>query len=175
MRIGEAYRHNDTKRKTLTYEDTQNIGILFYVESEDALNELGQFIHTLKREKKKVTVLAFIPETNPKTLDFNHFSIMNKDFSLIGQMNSYNAHEFIHNPFDYLYCISLKPLLEFEYVLAASKSLCRIGPMLPGFKPYLEMMFGIQPGQNETDLIKAFIHYTKTLKNNKQLAAAEVS
>jgi hypothetical protein len=167
MRIGEVLRSNNVLRRTLNYADAKHIGILFTVDTEEGQNELGHFIHTLKREGKKVSVLAYMEEQHERTFDFTYHTVTAKDVTFMGHLTSYNALEFIEQPFDYLYCISMRNLPLFDYILAASHALCRIGPYTEGKHMFYELMVGLKQGEGEAALLKGISHYSRAISHNE--------
>jgi hypothetical protein len=91
---------------------------------------------------------------------FDFFTV--KDISFWGKIESEKTLKFSDTPFDYLFCIDTEPNPMILYLLARSKSKCRVGKFHDQGKPFFELM--IDSNENTKNLIDGIYKYTAQLK-----------
>jgi hypothetical protein len=85
-----------------------------------------------------------------------------KDFSFFGQLQSHDAEKFCAMPFDYLYCLDEVPQPMVLYILAKSKTKCRVGKYAEGMENFFELM--VEEKGNVQQLKDNMLKYTAVLK-----------
>lgn len=153
-------KKNKAVRKSTDYKKAETIGILFSVEDRKKHDEVKEFIQRLQQDGKKVQVLEFLPEKkeNPEFM-FDFFTV--KDISFWGQIESAKTLKFSDTSFDYLFCLDMKLNPMISYVLARSKSKCRVGKFQEGNQPLFELM--IDSNGSTKSLIEGMYKYTTQL------------
>lgn len=153
-------KKNKAVRKSTDYKKAETIGILFSVEDRKKHDEVKEFIQKLQQDGKKVQVLEFLPEKkeNPEFM-FDFFTI--KDISFWGQIESAKTLKFSDTAFDYLFCLDTKLNPMISYVLARSKSKCRVGKFHEDAQPLFELM--IDSNGSTKSLIDGMYKYTTQL------------
>lgn len=160
-RTKKQLKKNKSVRASLPYADTKSIGIVFTVEDRVKHELIKDLIHKLEHDGKKVQVITFLPNKKENhDFMFDFFSL--KDISFFGEITSHNTIKFADTPFDYLFCIDTEPSKMIQYLLARSKSKCRIGKFNEGQEAYFEMM--IDSTKNIKEYIDSLYKYTKQLK-----------
>jgi hypothetical protein len=160
-RTTNQLKKNKAVRKSTAYKQAETIGILFSVEDRKKHDEVKEFIHKLQQDGKKVQVLEFLPEKkeNPEFM-FDFFSV--KDISFWGQIESTKTLKFSDTSFDYLFCLDTKLNPMISYVLARSKSKCRVGKFSENVQPLFEFM--IDSNGSTKSLIDGMYKYTTQLR-----------
>lgn len=159
-RTTNQLKKNKAVRKSTDYKKAETIGILFSVEDKKKHDEVKEFIQKLQQDGKKVQVLEFLPEKkeNPEFM-FDFFTI--KDISFWGKIESPKTLKFSDTSFDYLFCLDTKLNPMISYILARSKSKCRVGKYDETVKPLFELM--IDSNGSTKSLIEGMYKYTTQL------------
>jgi hypothetical protein len=161
IRTNNQLKKNKSLRTNIPYAQAKTVGIIFSVEDKPKHDYIKEFIHKLEHDGKKVQVLEYLP-TKKENYEFmfDFFSI--KDVSFWGKIESEKTLKFSDTPFDYLFCLDTEqnPLL--LYLLARSKSKCRVGKFNEGEKSFFEFM--IDTNGNIKGLIDGIYKYTTQLK-----------
>lgn len=160
QRTANQLKKNKAVRKSTAYKQVETIGILFSVEDRKKHDEVKEFIHKLQQDGKKVHVLEFLPEKKENfEFMFDFFSV--KDISFWGKIESAKTLKFSDTSFDYLFCLDAKLNPMITYVLARSKSKCRVGKFNENVKALFELM--IDSNANTKSLIDGMYRYTTQL------------
>lgn len=159
-RTGNQLKRNKTVRRSTPYQQAQTIGILFSVEDKRKHDDIKEFIQKLQHDGKKVQVLEFLPEKKDNfEFMFDFFTI--KDISFWGKIESAKTLKFSDTPFDYLFCLDTKLNPMIAYLLARSKSKCRVGRYLENEKVFFELM--IDSNGSTKNLLEGMYKYTTQL------------
>jgi hypothetical protein len=161
-RTANQLKKNKSVRKSTAYKQAETIGILFSVEDRKKHDEVKDFIHRLQQDGKKVQVLEFLPEKkeNPEFM-FDFFTI--KDISFWGKIESTKTLKFTDTSFDYLFCLDTKLNPMITYILARSKSKCRVGKFSENSQSLFELMIDSNNGSTKS-LIDGMYKYTIQLR-----------
>lgn len=125
-RTTNQLKKNKAVRNSTAYKKAVTVGILFSVEDKKKHDDVKEFIHKLEQDGKKVQVLEFLPEEKENfEFMFDFFTV--KDISFWGQIESAKTLKFSDTVFDYLFCLDTKLNPMTSYLLARSKSKCRVG------------------------------------------------
>lgn len=159
-RTTNQLKKNKAVRKSTDYKKAETVGILFSVEDKKKHDEVKEFIQKLQQDGKKVQVLEFLPEKkeNPEFM-FDFFTI--KDISFWGKIESDKTLKFSDTAFDYLFCLDTKLNPMISYILARSKSKCRVGKYTESAQPLFELM--IDSNGSTKSLIDGMYKYTTQL------------
>lgn len=159
-RTANQLKKNKAVRQSTEYKKAETIGILFSVENKKKHDEVKELVHKLQQDGKKVQVLEFLPEKKENfEFMFDFFTL--KDISFWGKIESAKTLRFADTSFDYLFCLDarLNPMI--AYVLARSKSKCRVGKFNESAKPLFELM--IDSNGSTKSLIDGMYTYTTQL------------
>jgi len=161
IRTNSQLKKNKTPRSSTPYKRALSIGILFSVEDKQKHDHIKEFIHKLEHDGKKVQVLEYLPNKKENyEFMFDFFTL--KDISLWGKIESEKTLNFSDTPFDYLFCLDTERNPMVLYLLARSKSKCRVGRFNDNEKTFFEFM--IDSEGNTKNLIDGIYKYTTQLK-----------
>lgn len=161
IRTNNQLKKNKTLRASTPYSQALTIGVIFSVEDKKKHDDVKEFIHKLERDGKKVQVLEYLPVKKENyEFKFDFFTL--NDISFWGKLESHATIKFSDTPFDYLFCLDSETNPMVLYVLARSKSKCRVGRFQAEEKPFFELMIDSQPGTK--NLIDGIYKYTTQLK-----------
>lgn len=159
-RTNNQLKKNKAVRTSTDYKKAETIGILFSVEDKKKHDEVKEFIQKLQQDGKKVQVLEFLPEQKENfEFMFDFFTL--KDISFWGKVESVKTLKFTDTAFDYLFCLDIKLNPMISYVLARSKSKCRVGKYHESAQPLFELM--IDSNGSTKSLIDGMYKYTTQL------------
>lgn len=159
-RTANQLKKNKAVRKSTEYKKAETIGILFSVEDKKKHNEVKELVHKLQQDGKKVQVLEFLPEKKENfEFMFDFFTV--KDISFWGKIESVKTLRFADTAFDYLFCLDTRLSPMITYVLARSKSKCRVGKFNENAKAFFELM--IDSNGSTKSLIEGMYKYTTQL------------
>jgi hypothetical protein len=161
IRTGNQLKKNKAARASTPYRQASTVGILFSVEDKKKHDDIKEFIRKLEHDGKKVQVLEYLPQKKDNyEFKFDFFTL--KDLSFWGKIESEKTLKFSDTSFDYLFCIDTAPNPMLLYLLARSKSKCRVGRFHDEDKSFFEMM--IDSNGDTKNLIDSMYKYTTQLK-----------
>ncbi|WP_425391683.1 DUF6913 domain-containing protein [Ekhidna sp.] len=104
-----------------TYTEASNIGILYNADefSSETVNKLEEL---LKTDGKSVAKIGYVEKPLEDPLIFHK-----KDVSNTGTIKKDNLEFFIKQSFDFLISLDTSCNINYKYVLAISKAICKIG------------------------------------------------
>jgi hypothetical protein len=161
IRTGNQLKKNKATRASTPYKQATSVGILFSVEDKRKHDDIKELIHKLEHDGKKIQVLEYLPNKKENyEFMFDFFTV--KDISFWGKFESEKILKFSDTPFDYLFCLDMEPNPMLLYLLARSKSKCRVGRFHDEEKSFFEMM--IDCNGSTKNLIDQMYKYTTQLK-----------
>jgi hypothetical protein len=161
IRTSNQLKKNKSLRASIPYKQALTVGVLFTVEDKKKHDDIKEFIHKLEQDGKKVQVLEYLPikKENYEFL-FDFFTL--KDISFWGKIESEKTLKFSDTPFDYLFNLDTERNPMVLYLLARSKSKCRVGKFQEQEKSFFELMIDSEGGTK--NLIDGIYKYTAQLK-----------
>jgi len=160
-RIPRSNKKLEETRNSVSFFEAKKVGILYSSGSLEQHHAIKKFVSDLESTGKKVVVLTYLGKgkDNHEFL-FNYFT--KRDFNGWGKTENQHINDFVEQPFDFLYCLDFNLNLYIKYLLALSKSKCRIGAYSEENNPFYELM--VKPSENSTvSLIHSMQHYTRSL------------
>lgn len=114
------------KRQVHNFDSARTIGVLFDASSDTLQRESLEFIRTLEKQGKKVSMLGFFNSRQaPEKPGFDSFFL--KETSWIGQPKSEKAATFAKEKFDLLLTLNPDELPALEWIAAQSQAALKIG------------------------------------------------
>ena len=138
-----------------TYAESSHIGVLynsneFKPESIDKLEEL------LKNDGKEIAKMGFSEKASNDTLIFSK-----KDISSIGTVKKDNLDFFINQSFDFLISLDTSENLNYRYVLALSKAVCKVGFETAQYNDLLQL--SLKMDDSKPKAIANIVRYLKMI------------
>lgn len=164
IKTNHFIRKNKVGRETVSYGNSRTIGLLYCVEDRAKHEVVCDFINNLKEDGKIVKVLCFLGK-NKENIDFKFDYFSYEDVSFWGNIKSEEIEKFINTQFDFLYNLDVKSNILIDYILAKSKSKCRVGIYRESTTGLFEMMIKMDELKNLDKVAGQFLHYTKELVN----------
>ncbi len=125
--LQKMLRNIDLRRKAVTYDSAESIGILFDATELKNRETVIQFSKDLKQKGKKVKLLGFF--NNKQEVGNFPFKAFNKnEVDWLMRPKSESAISFVNIPFDLMIGIYEGNNLPLEYIAALSKAHLRVGP-----------------------------------------------
>ena len=154
-------KRNRALRTAVDYNHSQKIGLIFTIDDREKHDIIKNFIKLLEQDRKKVQVLAFLPEKqeNHEFL-FDYFT--KKDVSFWGKYTSELIDRFTVNEFDYLFHIDFESSNFINGILALTKAKCRIGGVHSDDHNLYEMIVKT-PKNDFQKLVNEMYNYTSIL------------
>ncbi len=137
-------------REHCTYLEATKIGILYNAIEFDSIT-ITNFERMLKKEGKNVMKMGFNNESSEHLLLFGR-----KDISGIGTIKKDRLAFFINQSFDFLISLDTSENINFRYVLALSKAICKIGFETEQYRDLLQMSLKMEGNkiQSTSNLMK---------------------
>lgn len=138
-----------------TYKEASNIGILY--NSEEFGNEaITKLEELLKGDGKNVARIGFAEKPSENQLIFNK-----KDISNTGTIKKDNLSFFINQSFDFLISLDISGNINYKYVLALSKALCKIGFETEQYYDLLQL--SLKMDESKPKAIANIVRYLKMI------------
>ena len=111
----------EASKEHLSYTESSNIGILYNADEfvKEVIDKLEELI---KNDGKNVARIGFAEKPTEDNLIFSK-----KDISGTGTIKNDNLTFFINQSFDFLLSLDTSGNINYKYVLALSKSICKVG------------------------------------------------
>lgn len=151
------------KRKNIAFAESEKIGIIFSIDNLSKHEAIKHFVSLLEKEKKVVSVLAYLP---PAAENFEfRFDYINMDsLSNLGKIKSESVDKFIDTKFDFLFHMDIEknnPII--ENILSQSKASCRVGLYKEGKEALYELMLRHDSAKEIKGIVDEVYYYTKEL------------
>lgn len=149
------------------FKSANNVGIIFYADSEETYNIISKFSILLKKEGvKDVKMLGFAKEkTLPHYLNVkpgqDFFIKKNLNWHL--KPNSTAVWNFIYEPFDILIDLTTSTIFPLKYILGLSRADFKVGKGIDEKVILLDMMINTSNGEGLEHLTKHIIHYLRQI------------
>ena len=157
-----ANRKSLNLRHNTSFKEAREFGILFTWAGQSSYLQIREIIKSLEVHGKEITSLCYVPsrkiqpgEDTPVFYD--------RDISWLGKSRSEAVSTFLSRPFDFLLHLDLRPNIMTRYILARSRSRCRVGRNEPENHEYYEMMIHPADASDYKDLCEQILHYTKSI------------
>lgn len=129
------------KKRTVSLNDAENIGILVPIKNEKELSEVMQFANTLEVIDKKVRLLGFLLDDSLRDkVDKNIHVISKEDIKWNYIPNTEKIREFINNEFDILIHLCTELCFPLLYTAAMSKSVFKVAAYDNRRMPFFDLM-----------------------------------
>ncbi|MCS7005850.1 MAG: hypothetical protein NZM38_11070 [Cytophagales bacterium] len=163
LRKNQAIKQNQVVRQNISFKSAKNIGVIFSLDDIQNPDTFSKFIKSLKTNGRNLQIIGYSKQPTISGLQFQPKVFGYKDVSLWGEIRNEELNNFIRTPFDYLFCLSKKPLPFFDYILANSPAKCRICQYADGRHLVAEMIIKPKPNAPEEKLYERFLYYTQLL------------
>ena len=148
-----------------SFREAENLGIVFTWEGIKKIETIQHFINELKIAGKNSTVLCFLERPDEIPSKTYHF-FSPEDFDFLGSARSTEVQHFMNQKYDFLYHLDTLPNVYIEYILAYSKSRCRVSRYDIEKKDFYDFMIKIGENEGIEHLCRHVLHYTKSLVNH---------
>jgi len=149
-------------RKASSLLDATEIGILFDASDPDKVSLVNNFADALKRDKKKIVMLAFY-NTPKKAINFNFAYFNKKNLNWYLDPTGEVVNEFIGRKFDILINAYIGENLPLEYVSAMSQASFRIGSFEKEKTYAYDFMIDLKGENDLRVLIDQYKHFLQML------------
>lgn len=154
-------RRKKSNASLVPFEQSSSIGIIYtWVDQkkEEALEALVQQIGP----NKKIEILCFNPSESAISTENASFDMT--ALTNFGKLNSEAVHNFIQEPFDYLFHFDLESEELVKSILVQTKARCRIGIHDEFNTDYYELMIGINKSAGISNFAKQMIKYVSSIR-----------
>jgi hypothetical protein len=166
--LQKMIRKIDLRRRTVTYDTAQSVGILFDATELNHREVVLRFSIKLKEKNKKVKLLGFF--NNKLEVNNFPFQAFNKnDIDWLMRPKGEVVNNFMGNNFDLLIGIYEGNNLPLEYIAALSKAHLRVGPYTDNTYCY-DLMIDTDK-RNLENYIKQVEFYLKKMNSDKHETA----
>ena len=143
-----------------TYKSSKNIGILYNADQfrKPIIRDLQAEI---EQDEKVVSTLGFFANAQKDVIEQGKYEFTEKDISTTGTFKNEIISQFARIPFDFLIALDTSMNLNYKYVLASSKALCKIGFQTEGYE--LLLMMSLKMTENKSKSVKDLISYLKKI------------
>ncbi len=141
------------KNENHSYRSASSIGILYNSE-EFEKGLIDELTDSINGDGKETSSMAFTPkETDDRS------SFCKKDISISGELKKEPIGFFTNRPFDFLISLDTSGDINYKYVLALSKAICKIGINADPLKDLL--VLSIKKSEDKSQNIQDIIKYLK--------------
>ena len=152
---------NHNIRASVSYDKAVHIGVVFSNDSPEITKHV-EYIHSLlKKDGKKIKILAYERDIQVKHLPFPSFT--KKDVTFWGNYKNQSVHNFSSIPFDFLICLDSNPGIIIQNLLAKSKAKCRVG-VCNNFENYNKLFELIVQNSSHSNIVDGVFSYLKNIR-----------
>lgn len=151
------------KRKNIAFAESKKIAIIFSIKDLSKHEAIKHFVNLLEKEKKELTVLAYLPPL-AENFEFRFDYVDLNSLSNMGKIKSESVDKFINTKFDFLFHMDTEknnPII--ENILSQSKASCRVGLYKEGKEALYELMLRHDSGKEIKAIVDEVYYYTKEL------------
>lgn len=163
--LRKAIKLNSKKRDSVDFKDAKKIGIYFNASEGQHSDKINNFVKDLRSEGKTVEAITYLNSSQDNPYNFQYHVLKDEDITMFGKINAEKINKFIATEYDYLYCICTELQTPVKYLMAASKSKCRVGAYAEENSDLFELMVSSSSKENLTELIKNMVHYSHAIKS----------
>jgi Family of unknown function (DUF6913) len=156
----KANKSNKGLRESVSYRSTKRIGIIFCNDEQKKLNDVDKLSDLLKKDGKKVKIIAQENKSGFKHLPYDTFN--DDDFSFWGKFIGKPINDFVTTDYDFLICLDDQPNHMISSILANSQAKCRIGKFEESNESIFEMMLE-NTANNNHDWVDSIYEYIKII------------
>lgn len=155
-KTNKAQRNNKGLRESVAYKTANRIGIIFCNDEQSKIEDADKLISLLRKDNKKVKVIAQEHKSAIKHLPYDTFNHDNFDFwgNFIGKP----INDFVSTDYDFLICLDQEPNHLVRSILANSQAKCRIGKYEVNNQQTFEMLLK-DKGNNGHNWVDSMYRY----------------
>lgn len=142
-----------------TYQESSSIGILYNAEEfSDAI--IDELIDGFEADLKTVGKLGYIDKA-PDPESVQNFIFTRKDISGTGGIKKDSISFFTNQSFDFLVSLNTSQNINYKFILATSKAVCKVGLETDWYQELLLM--SIKPEDQKVASVKSLVKYLKMI------------
>lgn len=157
--------HND--EGSLQYAACKTILIIFTADGNDAkFHQIRRLQEKFQADKKSVSFLYVLlrDEDRPDgALDDHMISVEKKDIGMFGDIKDERVNHTLGQTYDFIINGDLIPNIYSDYLLAKSKSKCKIGRFFDDHDKFYDLMIQTNESSDHEYYINQVYHYIKQL------------
>ena len=159
-KTNKAQKSNIGIRESVAYSAANKFGIIFCNDEISKIDAADKLISLLKKDAKKVKVIAQENKSAIKHLPYDTFTKDN--ISFWGNFIGKPINDFINTEYDFLICLDQQPNSLVRSVLASSQAKCRIGKFEENNQQSFEMLLQ-NKNNNGHDWVDSMYRYIKII------------
>ena len=152
-----------TTRRTVSFSEAKNIGVVIQNEELNNSKIINNFVNEIKNLGKKVDVLFVEKSKGSHKTNFTYKSLTNKDISWNGIIKSDPVQRFINKEYDFLYSLNLNSAALTQNIFANSKAKCRVGNHESKNEVLFELMIDTHKKPKLQVLAEQMLFYSKNI------------
>lgn len=148
-------KQNKVSKEHGTYQAASTIGILYNMDEfgTEAIHELATL---LKTDGKNVALQGYTNQHTEEPMSFSK-----KDISNTGTIKKDSLAFFVKQPFDFLLSLDTTENVNYRYILALSKAICKIGFETEHYYDVLQLSLKVD--ENQSNSIANMVRYLKMI------------
>ena len=162
-----ALKNNDYHPGSQKYTNAANVLIIFTATGSDKIfHQVRRLQERFQADKKRVSFLYLLlkEENRPNSaLDDHMVALEAKNVSLLGDISQNEVKEMLNTKFDFMINADMYPNMYSEYIMAKSKSNCKIGRFLDNKDKFYDLMIATNEVDDQEYYLDQVYHYIKQL------------
>ena len=143
------------RKEHCTYSEATNIGILYNAD-EFGIEMIKKLEELLKTDGKDVARIGYADKPSEDTLIFHK-----KDISGTGAIKKNKLTIFINQTFDFLISLDTLENINYKYVLALSKAICKVGFETKQYHDLLQL--SLKMDESKSKAVANIVRYLKMI------------
>lgn len=166
-KINKGQKKNRYLHRAYPYHQLKKVGVIFSFDDLKKHDAVKRFIKILEADGIEVKSLAFKPK-GTQNFEFYFDFFEDKDFSILGKINSPYFLSFLDQKLEYLFCLDDDLNLYMQYLLVHAKSTTRIGAyqVEDNTSRLFELMIKPKIAGDTRILTEEIIHYVRKISGN---------
>jgi hypothetical protein len=150
------------EHKFINFKDAKSIGIIFDGSNDSEHPTIFQYIKSIQKEKKNVSVLGYLnrkdsPQSTIKKMGFDYFT--RKDVNWYMVPNNQLVKKFLNEQFDILININSENCFPIQYISGLSKAKLRVGRYNEESAICYDFMINMKGSPNLRNYFEQVDHY----------------
>ncbi|MGF1636800.1 MAG: hypothetical protein ACFCUU_06980 [Cyclobacteriaceae bacterium] len=164
--IKRLIKRDKAERYNTPYNEARTFLVVFTAAGNEKIKLVRELEASLKKDNKDVTFLCIqlSEDGSPDVgLDDGMIILDQREINWLGELKNENVRRILQKDYDFLLHADPEHSLITDFILASTKSRCRVGPFEEGKHLIYDLMVKVESSSSSQFFLQQMIRYTKSL------------